>query len=631
MSLSANNVLVQVPQSDWDSVVKALVELNDSVDSLTGTVAQHFEVIRNGLLGDNVKVIHDVSKQKEMMNADTNSVITDTTKLSVEELNNIMNEIDNDAKDNTTNDYLSQLSKEEQTFISKSFSKYPNVSSNLKVTLTKSFIASSYNTNFNDYYVKELVLSDLVSAKDERYKHLVNIWHDYLAINCNFIHKELKNSLLVLTNKNIQDVEYLYKKWFFCRNMCAYLPIKYHQHEGLDNWKEYIEMTEYFENKDKNHPLSLFCMIYSGIANMMFKWDQNTEAGEHGLDGYLYHYYHSNKNKKRVLKENKSIADICLDYFLDHIIQTGIFGYFVSDFIFTDVKGDEKTQELKKRDLAMKKMFKILFNNDKSDLLKLMQYCVQDIKCDVDQDVVDRYDANTTNTENIKRVSGEPETNLGIVFYVINRLSFVVFHDLTIWKLQKENKSSSSLSMFYPKFVKLYQFLYNFCVWNQCYPQMKEKSGKHEALHIERYYTLRDTVYRNVFDENEVDAKEKDLKQPLLEYFQLYDMFNSEGTLLHCAAAYDMRYYTQILLNDNFPFDIYNRRGKKRGRTALDIANDENSFAIKNIFKTKQEQMKQVLCFLYSFYLFVSCKDILYIISILRVFSLQQHTGREQN
>ena len=41
----------------------------------------------------------------------------------------------------TTNDYLSQLSKEEQAFINESFLKYPNVDSDLKATLAQSFIA----------------------------------------------------------------------------------------------------------------------------------------------------------------------------------------------------------------------------------------------------------------------------------------------------------------------------------------------------------------------------------------------------------------------------------------------------------------------------------------------------------
>ena len=623
MSLPSSNeyVLVQVPQSDWNSVVKALHELNNSVDSLTNAVSQHFQVIRDGLLGDTVKVIRDDAKQKEIINSDS-TVTTDATatttqvsiaktmdELSVEEFDNIMDEIDDDIK---RNKYLSKLSFAEQTFINETFSKYRhrNITNDLKATLTKSFIGESFDMNrkFGDYWVQKIYLEDLISGKDEQDKHLANIWNDYIAINCNFIHKELKESLLVLTNNNVEDVEYLYKKWFYRRNMCGYLPIKYHERGGMDGWKDYIKMTEYFEEKDKSHPLALFCMIYSGIANIFFKWNENTETI--GLDGYLYYYYYSSKNVKRVLseKENKkSFADICLDYFLDIIVQTGIFGYFLTDFKSIDVTEDEKKQEFTKRDIAMKKMLEILFRNDKTDLLKLMEYCIQDIKCDNNENIVDRYDANTRNKEERIIQVDEPTTQLGIVFYVINRLSYVVFHDLIIFKSKSKNKSSqvsqfSESSMFYPELVKLYQFLYNFCVWNECYPQIDDNSGRYEALYIKRYYTLRDTIYKNVFHKDEVEPLEKNVQQPLLKYFGLYDTFNYEGTILHCTATYDMRYYTQILVNDDFPFDIYNRRAKTKSRTAMDIARKQNSFAIENIFKAKQEQMNQVLfLFFFSF------------------------------
>ena len=73
------------------------------------------------------------------------------------------------------------------------------------------------------------------------------------------------------------------------------------------------------------------------------------------------------------------------------------------------------------------------------------------------------------------------EYDFGIVFYIINRLSFVVFNDLMCYKFNMNN------SLLYPSLQYLFKFLYNFSVYIQVL-QVK-------ILNMINYFILKNMIY----------------------------------------------------------------------------------------------------------------------------------------
>ena len=98
-----------------------------------------------------------------------------------------------------------------------------------------------------------------------------------------------------------------------------------------------------------------------------------------------------------------------------------------------------------------------LFSNNLNQFLKLIEYCIQDVES-----------SKTNKWKNIYNVmagenGGRRKYYYGIPFYIINRLSFILFSSLM--KYSKNKKLS---------------FPYNWFVFIHCYPMTKgKKNMKH--------------------------------------------------------------------------------------------------------------------------------------------------------
>ena len=119
-----------------------------------------------------------------------------------------------------------------------------------------------------------------------------------------------------------------------------------------------------------------------------------------------------------------------------------------------------------------------IFDNDLTSLKELLKYCVQDIKYKNNiSKLRDIYDKNNNDKQG-KQV----DFCYGIQFYVLNRLTYYVYHDLVRISMKKND----SLLLF-PTLKKLFSFFYNFAVYCHCYLHfLKNNEGnKSECLLFE--------------------------------------------------------------------------------------------------------------------------------------------------
>ena len=150
-------------------------------------------------------------------------------------------------------------------------------------------------------------------------------------------------------------------------------------------------------------------------------------------------------------KESKDIlADLCLNWIIDRIVQTGIF----------QTDKNESSQE------TAKKIKETLFNNNLKQLKELIDYCIQDIS-----DAVSHVNARKE----------EPKYQTGIVFYIINRFTFAMF-----------NESGDD----FVGLVRFFQFLYNFGVYCRCLSVGNgDKVKSDELFYIKQFFMLKDAIY----------------------------------------------------------------------------------------------------------------------------------------
>ena len=113
----------------------------------------------------------------------------------------------------------------------------------------------------------------------------------------------------------------------------------------------------------------------------------------------------------------------------------------------------------------------------------------------------------------------------------------------------------------FPDLRKLFEFIYNFSVYNACYPDTNidnaKKYNNSELFFIKEYYYLRNTTYDINID---IESTTKNARH--LRYFNFFDAYyRSDGTLLHSATEYNMQHYVELLLKDKFDYEQKNRRG----------------------------------------------------------------------
>ena len=341
--------------------------------------------------------------------------------------------------------------------------------------------------------------------------------NDYLSINNKLIDGDLKQ-LLHEKSSVANDIDFLYSKFQRRRTICARLPFKSHEtHTDYNSgYYNYMLLINRF-NDNGNVNIKKFLIIYNGVINLFLKTLFNQEHNT--AEGFDYYLHEINSKETEM---NVNLSDVCQMYILEEIAK---------------ITNDPKTS---------------IFGEDTDELNRLSKYCVQDIKLNENlAQCLDVYKMKTTTSVN---------HDYGIAFFVINRLAFVIFHDLMC--LASGNNTNR---MMFPDLDEFYKCFYNFSVYIHCYVH---RNGQHNDLfYIKEYYHLRDALY-----------KTKNSEYCDLKNFNYLDTNQHDGTLLHVYIHRNLEYLVEMALKDGF--DCYQVNKHKASKTPLQLALRQNDFAI---------------------------------------------------
>ena len=179
--------------------------------------------------------------------------------------------------------------------------------------------------------------------------------------------------------------------------------------------------------------------------------------------------------------------------------------------------------------------------------------------------------------------------NGGIKHFIINRMAFAMFHDLSI-KRSKNNKFSEK-DLKLPQMSQLFDILWNIFIYIACFPDTYKtninENMRQESFYLQQYLLLRRHCVNNQKQEKKDEQDEDDL--PIvrslteIDYFDFYNL--RDGTLLHSATFYGMQYYCQMLINDGFDSNRLNRFYKMDNpQTPYSIAKKKKYYAILSRF-----------------------------------------------
>ena len=423
------------------------------------------------------------------------------------------------------------------------------------------------------YPVNEIPLSTRKEILNESSSELENkndsttinnyrkIFNDFVSISSKLIDGQLKNTLYKYSS-NKQDVEYLYSHFIRRRNICGVLPFSngylWCEHMGK-NYKPIIERLDL----TNNNKLKTFCIIHNGISNIILT--QRGYKYNGGFDHFIFTREKSTSNTA-----TNSLGRLLEEYILDSMAQSGIFGNkkYVSNFtsdnttkgeILGDLPKEEYEESLIARKEAIDEIKDKIFNNNLESFKKLSEYCVEDIFSNKDlKECKKIYGLNCLRKDNDKHDAKIEEENkkhefeYGIEFYVLNRLSFVIYHDLMCYQLNNNDNNNNNNNrngknkMFFPLLVNFYKFFWNFCVYIHCYPRVHSFP---ESFYVKQYCELKTSIFKD----NDI------LLKASLNRFNYFDeQSHVDGTLLH-PATWDKVFYCKLLLKDGFNQNEYNR------------------------------------------------------------------------
>ena len=436
------------------------------------------------------------------------------------------------------------------------------------------------------YIIETIPFENILNSKDSQIK-LDLIWNDFVAIQCNLIQTKLKEMLM--TNHDQSGVvsgargeydsegavQYLFEHFYkFRRNMCGILPIHHPRYEIMGSKKLYPTMVNHFSNYSTSSSVDgaasagavssilQFIVIFNGMSNLFLKWYQKKKNHGFGFDGYFFDTTLDDLMigldldfdlvDETVPLNKDRLIELCIEYILNEISQTSIFGRFIVKL--DDATEEQKQQEILKREKANKFMKQVLFdNNETKYLTQLFKYCTQDI------DDVGAYSDNKYS---------------GISFYIINRLSYVILHDL-LYNIQTEKKL-----LLFPNLTKFFMFLYNFSIYFHLNPV---KYGKQqETFYISQYLLFKNECFEDIFDNDIKNIANNTIKRPILDNF---NYFNFNGTILFAAVYDNLRHYCQVLINDKFDFlHTYTKEIDEnkilKSQNGYDIALDKQHYSI---------------------------------------------------
>ena len=227
-----------------------------------------------------------------------------------------------------------------------------------------------------------------------------------------------------------------------------------------DRFKEYMLICDHFGLKDNRdidnyeiHPLLRYFIIYNGLFCLLYvQW-----YTYYGFDGFLGMFNWKFNELETQEEEAKLFLDLLLEHVLSQLCLTDVFGdYFnpipVKSKPFT--ASSETRRLFKKNEEAEAKCKELLFNNNLDLLKELLVESTQDIKHNV-----------ISYANNSEKCSES-----GLTAFIIHRLSFRIFDELMIDKLNSKcNDASKVKQLKYPSMIKLYKFVWNFSIYCHCY------------------------------------------------------------------------------------------------------------------------------------------------------------------
>ena len=358
-------------------------------------------------------------------------------------------DIYNEIKNLTSNEFDNMLDEIKNEYNENKNTDLKN-NNQLKEEFCQSF------KGFGDGYYQYKIESSLSSIENDYQL----IYNDFLHINNQLIDNKLKDLLLKHSN-NKRDVDSLYNKIIKRRNACCVFPFKHCSVQWDDYGSDYISLINQF-NKNKNDTLKMFCILY----NCMISIFVGTDDGDGGLDEYIYKY---NENSDDLC----DLCDLCERYILVSMIKSDIFGY--DGKLVKNHENDYGKKDVYSSDIVSF-IIKNVFDNDLTSFRKLLKYCVQDLK----------YNSDISKLKDIYKLNGA--SYYGIAFYVLNRLSYVLYHDLLCFNTKKEN------NLLFPSMKQFYQFLYDFGVYCHCHTHHGVKHDAKDAKKQKEYQGLFDRL-----------------------------------------------------------------------------------------------------------------------------------------
>ena len=497
----------------------------------------------------------------------------------------------------------------------------------------KDFCGKRQGVSSNKYYERKEVGHD-------SFKHLISadgmntIWRDFAVFRHTFIENELKHFLIKLSlsinkdknsnkrnetgavNGDDMDIDHFYSYFDYYRNGCGILPTNYYFFSNLSKYKP---LTSCLINTSKNRldyqwkkfenlsPLLIYFLIFNcifilfhstnncypfGFDNFIFE-KTKIEEQEKEKEKEKEETAQDKKDKKKERKKHRELncdelCQLCGDYLLNQMTQTGIFGDYVNEGAFHSAREQTaKEAEMKKRDECIELCKKLVFGNDISILNDLCKYCIQDITD------INAYINN-----------GGEYGDSGLSCFIIHRLAFFIFNQLinmenddsnidsNVFNQQDKNEQSRALQRFY-------KFFWNFSIYFHCMPHdwWDQAQKTSEPFYLSQYLQFRDKWYENIFgndntnNNNNNNGKCKTDRSSLSQYNYLCTG-SIHGTLLHGTCHCNMRHYSHVLINDGFDIRKYNRKKRdylKRCVQPFEIAQKNNFNSILSQMKALEQ------------------------------------------
>ena len=140
-------------------------------------------------------------------------------------------------------------------------------------------------------------------------------------------------------------------------------------------------------------------------------------------------------------------------------------------------------------------------------------------------------------------------------------------------------RRGSEKGLMFPKLLRMYKFLYNFCAYCFCHPMTTGILSSNQAFYLEQYFNLRNTIYKNIFDNNKNNIL---VRLSNINYFRCYYM--QDDTLLHRVPYGNHLNYASSLLRDGVNVNKSDRHPSHTVYNPLTIANKNSNSLLKPIF-----------------------------------------------